>query len=151
MFQSTKSVEKLERKPKIFENRKVWDFLFFFGVSLRSFHLEKCNKFFGKNYRTINFFLVNPLKHSYRRSLSKLLEKMHEHFEKWKILGFLGFLVLIWDIFTEKTAMNSSEKPTGQHNFSLLPLFNVPIHKSVKRFGEKLHIIFESWELFGFS
>ena len=43
-------------------------------------------------------------------------------------MGSLQFSVLIRDISTQQTVLNSSEKPTGQHILSLLIFFIVPIY-----------------------
>ena len=82
-------------------------------------------------------FLFDPLKQFNPRRLSKLQQKMEKSFENWEILGFLSFLVSIWDNVTKQTAKSCSEKPTVQHMFSLLTLFNVPTYKIHWNFGKK--------------
>ena len=117
---------------KCIKSLKIGKLLVFliFGVNLKHFHSENCNKFSGKAYWTTHSFLVDPLKHISSRNLSKLQQKVHKIFEKLK---FFCHSRSQFETFSfRENAINSSEKPTGHKIFSLLTLFNVPILKSVE-------------------
>ena len=100
---------------KIFENWKISRIFVIFGVNLRPFHLEKCNKQFEKDYWTTSFFLVDTLKHSNPRSLSNFNKKCI------KTLKFGNFWFCHFGCqfgtFPLKTGNKLFEKPTGQYIF----------------------------------
>ena len=77
-----------------------------FNVNLRHCHSENFNKFFAKTYWALHFFLVDPFHCSNLKVCQKFGKKI---IENWKILGFLLFLVSIWDIFILKKSINSSK------------------------------------------
>ena len=49
-----------------------FEFFVNFGVNLRPFHLENCNKHFGKAYWTTQFQLIDPFKRSKQQSPSEI-------------------------------------------------------------------------------
>ena len=53
------------------------------------------------------------------------------------------------DNFLSKKCIYLFSKHIGQHLFSLLTLFNVPIDEVCQKFG-KMHEIFENWKLLVF-
>ena len=52
-----------------------FEFFVIFGVNLRHFHLENCNKLFEKTYWTTHFLLVDPFQRSYPQSPSEIWKK----------------------------------------------------------------------------
>ena len=147
-FQSTKIVKMLKKMHEHFENWKVFGFFGVFGFNIGLFHWQNCKKLFGKAYWTTHSFFVDPFQCSNSQSLSEIEEKMQKFFENWKILRFLSFSVSICYIFSQKTKLNASEKPTGQHVLSLLTFFNVPIHKVCQKFEKKKwHKTFANWKI----
>ena len=117
---------------------KVWNFFVFclFHFQFEIFKLKSCNYLFEEDYWTTNLFLVDSFQHSNLRSLSKFWQKLHETFENWKNLNFLSHSVSIWYIFIWKTALISSEKPTGQRIPAMLSVFNILIHEVYRKFDK---------------
>ena len=73
-FKFTKSLNDLTKMRKTIEKWKILGFVDFviFGVNLRHFHLENCNKHFGKAYWTTQFLLIDPFKRSKQESPSEI-------------------------------------------------------------------------------
>ena len=62
---------------KIIETlKKGKSFFVIFGVTLRKFHLENCNKLFGKAYWTTHLLLVDPFQRSNPQSPSEIWKKV---------------------------------------------------------------------------
>ena len=103
----------------------IFGIFLIFGVKLRQFHSEVCSYLFLNDYWTTNVFLIDPLKYSKIHETSNFDEKCVKNFEKWKVSGFLSFSVLS---FLWKTAIISSDKPTGQRTSAMLSVFNILIY-----------------------
>ena len=89
-FQSTKSVETSTKLQKRLWKLENFGFVIL-GVTLRHFHLKNCNKLFGKDYWTTNCFLVDPLKHSKPRCLSKIWQKCVKTMKNGRLWDFCHF------------------------------------------------------------
>ena len=136
---------------KCIKTLKIENFFAFFsiifGVNLGHFHLENWNKPFMKAYWTTNSLLVDPFQRSNPQRQWKNLEKIP------KSLRFLSFSVSIGDIFFQKTATISSNKPNGQRISAMLNIFSIVIHedcgnydknciKTLKISGKFLFLVF---------
>ena len=103
---------------------------------LKHFHSEHCNYLFKKDYWTTNIFLVDPLKHSNPRSLSKPQQKMHKNIENCNILKTFVLFGVNLKHFQCENCNKLFGKPTGQHisSFLFLTVSNVPIYKVCQKF-----------------
>ena len=98
-------------KKKCLKSLKINFALFVvFDVNLRNFHFEKCNKLFGKDYWTTNFFPCWP-------------------FKTFQFTKSIKNLTLI-----AENSNISSEMPAGQRINSMLDIFSVlkKLHKLIK-------------------
>ena len=105
---------------KIFEKRKFWDFCHF-RCQFETSSIRTLQLSLHEDYWTTNFFLVDLLKNSNPRSLSKLKQKLHENVKNREFFVILGFSF-------QKTAFISSKTTTGQSILALLNLFSIQIH-----------------------
>ena len=84
-----------------------------------------------------NSFLVDPSKYSNLHSLSKMWQKIPKNSEKRKRFGiFVIFGVNLRFFFNWKTAIISSEKPTGQRTSAMLSILNIIIHEVYRKFDK---------------
>ena len=67
--------------------------------------------------------------------------------EKFEFFVKLGVYL---QFFTLKTAINFTEKPTGQQTRSLLTAFNIPIHEVCHKFDKNCMKSLEVWKVLGF-
>ena len=107
-----------------------------FGVNMRHFLSDHCNYLSIKHYWTTENFIVDPLKQFNSQICRNFKKNCIKTFKVEKFWVFCIFGVNLSN-FHLKTAINSSEKPTGQHTLSLLTLFNVAIYKERRKFEKK--------------
>ena len=102
-----------------------------------------------KHYCTTNSYSDDRFQHFNPRSLSEFRQQLHKIFENWKIIGFLSNSVPIRVFFNLKTAINSSEKSTGQQICSLLTLLPFQATTSIINLT-KTALNFRKVKIFGF-
>ena len=138
-----------KKVPKNFENKKTLEFANF-GVNLRHFHFEKAIKLVRKDYWITNAFLVDLLKLSNSRSLSKIWRKMRKNFENWRFWGFLSFSVSIWDLFHLENSTYLFGNVCWATISYLVDLFQRSSSQNPSKILEKMHKTFENWKFLGF-
>ena len=124
-----------ENLHTIFENFRIF---VFFGVILRHFHIKKMQKLFENDYFwATNPYLVDPLKHSNPRSLSKIRQKVRKNFEKRNIFVFVIFGVTLRFCSYRKHHVSLRKSLLDNYPFPCRPFKKFQSTKFVKNVNKK--------------